>query len=75
MKIKEIVCFPNGNTMVFDDKEEQVETLQTSWLLLYVDFLVKQGVKPDGLDIKMPNGKIATIFKLPSGKYNWLFNL
>ena len=60
--------------MVFDEKEEQVGTLQASWLLLYVDFLVSKGIEPAGLEIQMPNRLVATIYKLKDGRYNWIFN-
>ena len=67
----EIMFFGNGNTSYFE-KEKQMPKLQTSWLLLYVDFLEKQGVNPlDGVYI-MPDGKKATIFKTREG-YNWEF--
>lgn len=70
-KIKDIMFFPNGNTAVFDKNGEQIGELQRSWLLLYVDFLIEQGIEPDGLVVELPHGK-ARIFKIEEG-YNWEF--
>ncbi len=72
MKIKKIKCFANGNTIVFGEDGQQLPLLQVSWLLLYIDFLVHKGIEPDGLEILMPNGMEAVVFKIENG-YNWLF--
>ena len=73
MKIKEILFFQNGNTCVFDENGKQIPKLQTSWLLLYIDFLKNKGIKPEGLKVVLPSAKAATIFKIKDG-YNWKFD-
>lgn len=58
-KPTKLFFFPGGNTAVCDD-ENQIPELQTSWFLLYVEFLQGKGVKVEELnEIWLPNGKRA----------------
>ena len=65
-----VYFFPNGNAAVFNEHDEQVAELQTSWLLLFVQHLAACGVNPLEATYQLPNGKSATLFKTDSG-YNW----
>ncbi len=66
-----VYFFPNGNTVVFDEKGKQVTELQASWLLLFVRHLVDHGIDPVGVTYHLPDGmKNATLFKIDDG-YNW----
>lgn len=72
-KIKEIILFANGNTIVFDEDGEQIGEAQCSWLRLYIEFLVSKGVNPDGMKMLMPNNREVSIHMTKQG-YNWSFN-
>lgn len=64
--------FNNGNTMFFNDKGEQVPELQQSWFLMYIKFLVKQGIDPINVEYEMPDGQKPEPFKTEDS-YNWRF--
>jgi len=66
-----VYFFDNGNSCVFNEKDQQVASLNKSWLLLYVEFLKSKGLNPTDFEFKMPNAKIAKIFKMEDGNYNW----
>ena len=68
--IKNIMFYPNGNTGVFDEHGEQIGEFQKSWLRLFAEFLVEQGIEPDGLIVDLPDMRQAKIFKVDDG-YNW----
>ena len=69
MKLK-VIFFDNGNTACFDEKDNQVSELQTSWLILYAEFLKKNNIDPIKVEFVMPNGRSAKTFSTDSG-YNW----
>ncbi len=70
MKIKSIMFFANGNTAVFDEKDEQVSKLQESWFLRFIDFIEKNGGDVKKCEIVLPDGRKAELIKLTKG-YNW----
>jgi|HubBroStandDraft_1064217.scaffolds.fasta_scaffold19852_2 hypothetical protein len=66
---------PNGNTTVLHGGC-QVSELQESWLLLYVDFLVKHRIDPMGCEFILPNGLVARVMKGGAkGVYAWTVTL
>jgi hypothetical protein len=65
-----VFFFPNGNTAYCDDGE-QVPRLQKSWLLLYVDYAVANGVDPTTVEFNLPMGGKARVFKTDEGDWNW----
>ncbi|KKM90372.1 hypothetical protein LCGC14_1239380 [marine sediment metagenome] len=65
-----VYLFSNGNSAVFGDNDEQVAEFQTSWLLLFVQHLVNQGVNPLDVTYHMPDGRKASLFEIEDG-YNW----
>ena len=67
--MKQVIFFPNGNTAVCEG-ENQVPELQVPWLLMFVEFLQSKGEDPEKLDITLPNGNKAKVFKVEGG-YNW----
>lgn len=67
---KHIYFFPNGNTAVFVD-EEQNPNLQQAWIRLFFDHLVKHGEDPETFIIRLPDGKYARPWKLKDGTYTW----
>lgn len=69
--IKSVFFFKNGNTAVFDDKGQQVETLQEAWLIVYLHYLKSKGADISGIHFSMPDGKRAEIFTNSEGEYNW----
>lgn len=69
--MKYVRFFPNGNTVCFEN-DEQDTVLQRSWLQLYVDFLLSKDVDPTAMEFTMPDGKVAKVFKTDEG-YNWKF--
>lgn len=71
--IKDVIFFPNGNTAVCDEHGQQVPQLQEPWILLYVQKLINEGADPLTLNILMPNGRSAKLFKIPDG-WNWRIN-
>ena len=58
------------NDIIFDENGKQIGELQRSWLLLYVEFLITQGIEPEGLKVELPSGNEVKIFKIDGG-YNW----
>lgn len=70
MNVSKVVCFPNGNTMVFDEEGKQIPKLQKSWLSLYIEFLKSKGVEPEGLSVKLPDEFEVEIIKTRHG-YSW----
>lgn len=69
MKMK--VCFfENGNTMFFDGVGQQVPEFQESWLILYVQFLIANGIDPTEVEFIMPDNHRMEVFKTRDG-YNW----
>lgn len=63
-----IFFFPGGNAAVCDDKK-QISELNHSWVLLFGEFLKKQGVKTlEGIELNLPGGIKAEF--IDNGK-NW----
>lgn len=67
----EVIFFANGNTACLDDKG-QVPILQKSWMQLYLEFLETQGVNPEDIKFKFPNGSVANVIRVKDG-WNWEF--
>ena len=71
MKVKSVYLFDNGNSAVFDNKGRQIVEIQESWFLIWLDFMIQNGVDIESIDeIKLPSGKIAKPFKIDHG-WNW----
>ncbi len=71
MKIKSVMFFSNGNTAVFDTRGEQIGELQESWMLKFIEALPKEYIESyEQLDILLPHGKKAKLFKIEGG-FNW----
>jgi len=66
-----VFFFDNGNTCVFDEEDKQVASLNEPWLLLYAKFLENSGIDPTEHEFKMPNMRVARIFKTDDDNYNW----
>lgn len=62
----DILFFPNGNTAVFENKE-QVPELQVSWLNLFAEFLENKGIDPALVSITLPNGNKTKFLKTCNG--------
>lgn len=68
-QVGSVFLFPNGNAAVCDNEGQQVPELQTSWLLLFFEFLQKNGVKVEEIgEINLPNGKQVEYLK---DVHNW----
>lgn len=66
-----VIFFDNGNTAVFDEQGNQVPEMQESWLRLFLDYLeAEHREDPVELEITMPGGKRAKVFRTPNG-LNW----
>ena len=69
-----IMMFPNGNTAFFVD-EKQVPELQVSWLDLWLEFIESKGFNPEGWKITLPDGRVATPFRVNKERsksdWNW----
>lgn len=63
------ILFGDGQSAFFKNGE-QVPEAQVSWLLLYVKHLESIGIDPIDVEIGLPNGRNARIFKIEGG-YNW----
>ncbi len=59
------VLFKNGCTAYFRDGE-QVGELQKSWFMLYVEFLVANGIDPTKVEFELPDGKYQ-VFRTEDG--------
>ena len=71
MQIKSVYFFPNGNTIVFNEKGEQVPFLQVAWIELWAQHAAANGYDPTEIEkVVLPNKKMATFFKVKEG-YNW----
>lgn len=71
---KEVLFFPNGNTAVFDEDDQQIPELQESWLRVFVEFLESKSVDPLKCRFQMPGRAIARLFKTEEGRWNWRFD-
>lgn len=58
------MVFPNGNTVVFDEKGNQIVDLQRGWLDMLMTNLKSNGVKSFNLDKSiLPDGrKVSSLF-------------
>lgn len=70
-----ITFFANGMNMAFEDNE-QVPVAQMPWILVFVEYLVSQGIDPTEHEIELPNRQRAKILKFvddDNGEivYNW----
>ena len=66
--------FNNGNTAATDVDGQQIPELQRSWLVLFAEFLEKQGVDPLQVEFMLPGGLHARLFKIPyerGGGFKW----
>lgn len=68
--IKSIDFMPNGNTVVFDQDDQQIGELQESWFLLYVSFLKRKGISGEQIENIQINGPGGS-FKYISKHNNW----
>jgi len=73
MKIKSVVFFPNGNSIVFDKDGEQISELQKSWFRLFIKHLDKHKADYENAEILMPDGRKANIINFEGG-WNWEIN-
>jgi len=71
MTRKQVIFYPNGTTMFFDEHGQQVPLLQESWLILALRHLQEQGVDVTNLAVEMPGGGIARAFFTTGGRLNW----
>lgn len=67
----EVIFFANGNTACLGETG-QVPILQKSWMKLYLEFLETQGVNPEDITFKFPNGGVAKAIRIEGG-WNWEF--
>ncbi len=65
-----VYLFPAGSTAVFRN-DNQVPSLQQSWLLLYVRMLAASGIDPTKVEFVMPDASRATVFEKADGEYGW----
>ena len=70
-RMKTVLFFPNGQTVVTNGRE-QIPELQQSWLVLFLKFLESRGEDPTRFEFKLPSGRTALVFKTDSG-YNYQF--
>lgn len=62
-----IMFFNNGNTAVFDERDQQMDYFQEPWLLIYARWLKAQGQDLSQVKFQMPNGRTAQL----DGENNW----
>jgi hypothetical protein len=68
----EIIFFPNGNTAVLRNGEQQPD-LQRPWLVLFAEFLASRGEDPTKFRCLLPNGGTAKMIRTKSG-WTWEFD-
>jgi hypothetical protein len=68
----EILFFPNGNTAVLRDGEQQPR-LQEPWVTLFADWLETQGQNPADYRVTLPDGKTARFFLTSEDVWSWKF--
>jgi DNA gyrase inhibitor GyrI len=68
----EILFFPNGNTAVLHDGEQQPR-LQEPWAVVFAEWLESQGQDPAAYLLKLPNGKTARFFLTSEDLWSWRF--
>ena len=60
-----------GETACFDDGDQQIPELNRSWILLYAEYLVREGIDPTKVVFEMPGSMFkAEVFKTKYG-FNW----
>jgi len=67
--LKHAYFFNNGVTIVFKDNRQDSEN-QKSWLELVAEYLVSRGQTPEDYTLHLPDGKLATFYRVPDG-WNW----
>jgi len=65
----QIILFNNGNTCI-SEKGKQLNEFQDSWLIIYIEYLIKKGIDPTKVEFILPDGNKAIIYKWESS-YNW----
>jgi hypothetical protein len=65
----ECIFFPNGNTAVLRDGQQQPE-LQRPWLQLFAEFLESRGEDPAAFRLILVDGEEARFFRTSEG-WNW----
>lgn len=68
-----VLCFPNGNTVVFEG-DQQVPELQQPWILAVAERIAACGRDPTTARWTLPGAREARVFKKPDGSgFNWEF--
>ena len=68
---KNIIFFSNGCTAVLDENGSQVPEIQSSWITIFAEYLMRHDIDPAKIVFEMPDGRFAKIFSVKDGNINW----
>jgi hypothetical protein len=76
--MKRITFFPNGLTVVSDEKGDMIQNMPlSSWVQVYLAYLANEGFDPTQFEIELPYYGLARVCKdsVESGpdRYRWQF--
>ncbi len=66
----EVIFFPNGNIVVSKEKTI-INSLNSSFIILFCEWLEKNNELPETFEITMPDGKKVKPFRTGLGEWNW----
>jgi hypothetical protein len=62
--------FPNGNTLVSHEGQQQPR-LQQAWAVIFAEWLETKGVDPASYLLRLPDGKAGRFFRTADEEWNY----